>query len=55
MNKEEITISGLIRLIESEKKVRLNGWQLAQFFGIYESAINTNVGYYPIQCNKIML
>ena len=43
MNKEEITISDLIRLIESGKKVRLKGWLLAQFFGVYESAINANV------------
>ena len=42
MNKE-VTISDLIRLIESGKKVRLKGWLLAQFFGVYESAINANV------------
>jgi len=45
MNKEEITIAGLIRLIESGegKNVRLRNWQLAQLFGIYESTVRASI------------
>lgn len=45
MNKEEITITGLIRLIESGegKNIRLRNWQLAQLFGVYEATIRANV------------
>ncbi|MDU1889143.1 MAG: hypothetical protein E6767_00515 [Dysgonomonas sp.] len=43
--KEEITVSGLIELIESgeRKNIRLRSWQLAKLFGVYESTINANV------------
>ena len=45
MNKEEITIAGLIKLIESGegKNIRLRNWQLAQLFGVYESAVRANI------------
>jgi len=42
MKTKEITVSGLIKVIESGKgkKIRLNTWQLAQLFGVYESTVN---------------
>lgn len=45
MKREEITVSGLIELIESgeKEKIQLRSWQLAQLFGVYESAIRANV------------
>lgn len=45
MNKEEITIIGLIKQIESGEKenIRLKTWQLAQLFGVYESTIRAGV------------
>lgn len=45
MNKEEITIAGLIKLIESgdRENIRLRNWQLAQLFGVYESAVRANI------------
>lgn len=45
MNKEEITIAGLIRLIESGegKNIRFRNWQLAQLFGVYESTVRANI------------
>jgi len=45
MNKEETTIAGLIKLIESGegKNIRLRNWQLAQLFGVYESAVRANI------------
>jgi hypothetical protein len=45
MNKEEITISELIKLIESGegKSIRLRNWQLAQLFGVYESTVRANI------------
>jgi len=45
MNKKEITIAGLIRLIESGegKNIRLRNWQLAQLFGVYESTVRANI------------
>ncbi len=45
MKREEITVIGLIKWIESgeKEKVRLRSWQLAQLFGVYESAINANI------------
>lgn len=45
MNKEEITISGLIQLIESDerKNIRLRSWKLAKLFGVYEATINANI------------
>lgn len=43
--KEEITVSGLIELIESgeRKNIRLRSWELAKLFGVYESTINVNI------------
>jgi hypothetical protein len=45
MNKGEITVSGLIQLIESgeRKDIRLRSWELAKLFGVYESTIKANV------------
>lgn len=45
MNKEKITIAGLIRLIESGegKNIRMRNWQLAQLFGAYESTVRANI------------
>lgn len=45
MNEKEITIAGLIKLIESGEKenIRLPSWQLAQLFGVYESAVRANI------------
>lgn len=44
MKGEEITVSGLIKLIESGEKenIRLRNWELARLFGVYESAISAN-------------
>jgi len=43
--KGEITVSGLIRLIESgeRKNIRLRSWELAQLFGVYEVTITANI------------
>jgi len=43
--KEKITVSGLIRFIESgeRKNIRLRSWELAKLFGVYESTINANI------------
>jgi len=45
MNKEGITVSGLIQLIESgeRKDIRLRSWELAKLFGVYEATINANI------------
>lgn len=45
MNQKEITTAKLIRLIESGEKenIRLRSWQLAQLFGVYESAVPANI------------
>jgi hypothetical protein len=45
MKREEITVPSLIKLIESgeKEKICLRSWQLAQLFGVYESAIRANV------------
>ena len=47
MNKEEITIAGLIKLIESGegKNIRWRKWQLAQLFGVYESTVRANIKF----------
>lgn len=44
MKSEEITVSGLIKLIESgeKEKIRLRSWELAGLFGVYESTIRVN-------------
>lgn len=43
--KKEITVSGLIELIESgeRKNIQLRSWELAKLFGVYESTINANI------------
>jgi hypothetical protein len=45
MNKEEITIAELIKRIESGEKenIRLRTCELAQLFGVYESAVRANI------------
>lgn len=45
MKQEEITVEGLIKLIESgeEKEIRLKDWQIARLFGVYEQTIRTNI------------
>ena len=45
MKREEITISGLIKVIESGKgkDVSLRTWQIAQLFNIYQSTVIANV------------
>ena len=45
MKREEITVPGLIKLIESgeKEKICLRSWQLAQLFGVYESAVTANI------------
>lgn len=45
MKREEITVCGLIKLIESgeKEKIQLHNWQLAQLFGVYESAVTANI------------
>ncbi len=45
MNKEEITVEGLIKVIESGEggKIRLKNWQIARLFGVYEQAVRANV------------
>jgi hypothetical protein len=45
MNQKEITVPGLIKLMESgeRKNIRLYSGQLAQLFGVYEAAIRANV------------
>lgn len=45
MKREEITVPGLIKLIESgeKEKIYLRSWQLAQLFGVYESAVTANI------------
>ena len=45
MKEKELTVSDLIKRIESGegKEIKLKGWQLAQLFGVYESAIRANV------------
>ena len=41
MKREEITVSGLIKVIESGKgkNVSLRTWQIAQLFGVYQSNV----------------
>jgi hypothetical protein len=45
MKEKEITVSGLINLIESVERenIQYRSWELAQLFGVYESAIIANV------------
>ncbi|NDV67709.1 hypothetical protein [Dysgonomonas sp. 25] len=45
MNKEEITVEGLIKVIESgeRKEIRLKNWQIARLFGVYEQAVRANI------------
>ncbi len=45
MKEKEITVSGLINLIESGERenIRYRTWELAQLFGVYESAVIANV------------
>lgn len=45
MNKEEITVSALIKAIESGegKEIRLKNWQIARLFGVFEQAVRANV------------
>jgi len=45
MKREEITVSGLIKVIESgkSKEVRLRTWQIAQLFGVYQSTVTANI------------
>jgi hypothetical protein len=45
MNQKEITVSGLINLIEfgERENIRYRSWELAQLFGVYESAVIANV------------
>jgi len=45
MKREEITVSGLIKVIESGKgkEVKLSTWQIAQLFGVYQSTVIANI------------
>lgn len=45
MNKEEITIEGLIEAIESgeRKEIHLRDWQIARLFGVYGQAVRANI------------
>ncbi|MFV0398363.1 MAG: hypothetical protein ACK5JU_10180 [Bacteroidales bacterium] len=45
MKQEEITVGGLIKLIESGegKEIRLKDWQIARLFGVHEQAIRANI------------
>jgi len=55
MKGEEITVAGLIKLIESgeRKNIRLRNWELARLFGVYEQTIRANVKAI-IQSNVVM-
>ncbi|MDH6310317.1 hypothetical protein M2451_003093 [Dysgonomonas sp. PFB1-18] len=45
MKQEEITVGGLIKLIESGegKEIRLKDWQIARLFGVYEQTVRANI------------
>lgn len=45
MNREEITVAGLIKAIESGeiKEIRLRDWEIARLFGVYEQAVRSNI------------
>lgn len=45
MKQEEITVGGLIKLIESGegKEIHLKDWQIARLFGVYEQTVRANV------------
>jgi len=45
MKREEVTVSGLIKIIESGKgkEIRLRIWQIAQLFGVYQSTVTANI------------
>lgn len=45
MNREEITVAGLIEAIESgeRKEIRLRNWQIARLFGVFEQTVRANI------------
>lgn len=45
MNREEITVAGLIKAIESgeREEIRLRDWEIARLFGVYEQAVRANI------------
>lgn len=45
MKEKEITVPGLINLIESGERenIQYRSWELAQLFGVYESTVIANV------------
>ena len=45
MKREETTVSGLIKIIDSGKgkEIKLRIWQIGQLFGVYQSTVTANI------------